>query len=215
MVSVTSLTAFNYYGLYHGTESLELKSSSSYASHCTNTQREKGCSKNIHGRARGEGRDTDQESRFKVTKHIQGRVPNRSPLLRSDPWPPADEHFLLLDTPCSPLWCLLGGISRTWRVAGHRYGVGCSGRVTQGGAGASLSLGHRALRCNGVTTLVILPLLFPRANALLWGHSLPCRMSDSLFFCLTWLEAAFEGALERGSHHLMLGPGDGADPPLG
>lgn len=72
LVSVTAFAAFNYHGLYHGTESPELKSSSSsYASHCTNTQPGKGCSKNIHSRARGEG-DTGIRSH-----HIQGRASER------------------------------------------------------------------------------------------------------------------------------------------
>lgn len=44
---------------------------------------------------------------LKVTKHIQDRAPNRSMLLRSDPWPPADERFLLLNTPCPASWRLL------------------------------------------------------------------------------------------------------------
>lgn len=123
--------------------------------------------------------------------------PNRNLILRSDPWPPADEHFLLLDTPCS-LLRLLGGLAPTWSLAGHRYGVGHSGRFTQAGAGAFLSLRHRALCCSGGTTLVNHPHLLPRASALLQGHSLPCKMPELLFFCLVWLKPTSEGALERG-----------------
>ena len=146
---------------------------------------------------------------LRVTKHIQGRAPNGSLLLRSDPRPPANEHFPLLDSLRPPLWCLLGGLARAWNEAGHRHGVGCSSSFSRGGAGVSLSLGHRGLCCNKRITLMNLPHLFLRANVL------PCKKSNALFLCLAWLEAMFEGVLEKGSHHLMLGPGDGADPPLG
>lgn len=40
-------------------------------------------------------------------------------------------------------------------------------------------------------------------------------MSNPIFLCLAWLEATSEGALERGSRHLVLGAADGADPCLG
>lgn len=40
------------------------------------------------------------------------------------------------------------------------------------------------------------------------------RCPTPFFFSLAWLEATSEGPLERGSHNLMLGPGDGEDPPL-
>lgn len=130
------------------------------------------------------GQDRDQES--------CSRSPSTS---RAEPqtgacsWGPTLGHLLMGISFCWTPCALCCGVS--WEVF-HRHGVwqgtdmgfGCSGRVTQGGAGASLSLGHRALCC----TLVNLPHLFPRANALFWGHSLPCKVSDPLFFqsCMAW-----------------------------
>lgn len=69
--AVTSLAAFDYYGLYHRTKSSEPKSSSSYARHCKNTQREKGCSKTIHGRARWQG----ERQGWRVVLKGRGRGP--------------------------------------------------------------------------------------------------------------------------------------------
>lgn len=140
--------------------------------------------------------------------------PNRNLILRSDPWPPADERFLLLDTPCS-LLRLLGGLAPTWSLAGHRYGVGHSGRFTQAGAGASVSLRHRALCCSGGTTLVNLPICFQGQVLCFRVTACHARCLNSFFFCLVWLKPTSEGALERGRHHSKLGPGDVPDPPLG
>lgn len=176
-VSVASLAAFYYCRLYHGTESPELKSSSSYASHCTNTQQEKGCSKSNHGRAGSEGREG--------AKDLCARSPsmpraNRSLLWRSDPWPPANGHFLLLDDQYPIFWCILGGLSHVLNVAGHTSGAGCSCRITQGGAGASLpSRAQRAQSPSGGNHTGESP-PFPRAIILLWGHSLPCKTSSPL-----------------------------------
>lgn len=75
LVSVTALAAFNYPILYHGTESPELKSScSSYASHGTNSQPGQGCSKNIHGRARGEGDTGIRSHHIQAPAHPRQRL---------------------------------------------------------------------------------------------------------------------------------------------
>lgn len=101
-----------------------------------------------------------------------------------------------------------------WSVAGHRYGVGCSGRVTQGGAGVCLSLGHRAVLQRGVH-----PGESPQSASMgkcsALGSQLAMQDVRCPFLCLAWLKATSEGALKMGSHRLMPGPGDGADPPLG
>lgn len=109
-------------------------------------------------------------------EHVQGRAPKRSLLWRLDHQPLVSEHFLSLDTKCPQLWCLLGGLLYALSEARHACEVECNCRVTQGGAGACLSSGHRATREG--TTSVNLFHLFPRANVLPRGHSLLCRTSN-------------------------------------
>lgn len=180
-VSVASLAAFDYYRLYHQTENPELKSSSSYASHCTNTQREKGCSKSSHGRAGGEGREGPKDLCSRSPSMLRA---NRGLLWRSDLWPPANGHFLLLDDQYPTFWSLLGGLSHVLNVAGHVNGAGCSCRITQGGARASVPSGaQRAQSPSGGNCTGESP-PFPRANILLWGHSLPCKTSSPLCYIL-------------------------------